>query len=326
MANKKKRLLDFLSGKKSEEGKKIFETWYNSIPEKDHPELEASEETLKDELAKIKSKRTIPFTPDEKTPVSVYWRAAAVTLLVISAGILLYVKRDFFAKEEIAYTEHYVPKGKLLQLELPDGTKVWLNSDTKFRYPKEFGPGMREVYLEGEAFFDVTKDASRPFRILSGGKLTTTVLGTSFNVKAYGADDVNEVAVITGKVSVVHTTSDDRSSEVLLQPGQKAVLIKAQDLLSKEEFTDTDHYTSWRDGKLTFEDTPVDEVISSLSRYYNIEIKLSSGTLKACRVTATFDPMPVEKTMYLLCFTLNAEYTHAGKVYSITGAGCNQNR
>jgi ferric-dicitrate binding protein FerR (iron transport regulator) len=113
---------------------------------------------------------------------------------------------------------------------------------------------------------------------------------------------------------------------VLLQPGQKAVLIKAQDLLSKEEFNDKDHYTSWKEGKLIFEDAPVDQVIASLGRYYNIEIKLSSETLKACRVTATFDPMPLEKVMYLLCFTLNAEYTHTGNKYSISGAGCHQNR
>ncbi|HEY5745658.1 MAG TPA: FecR domain-containing protein [Chryseolinea sp.] len=323
MANKKKGLLDFLSGKKSEEGKKIFETWYNSMPETDHPELEASEETLKQELAKIKGRNIVPLKQDERSAFMLYGKAAAIALLIVSASILLYVNRDVFAKEEITYTEHYVPKGKLLQLTLPDGSQVWLNSDTKFRYPEKFGSGVREVYLEGEAFFDVSKDASKPFRILSGGKLTTTVLGTSFNVKAYGNDDLNEVAVITGKVSVVHTTSDNRSSEVLLQPGQKAVLIKAQDLLSKEEFSDVDHYTAWREGKLIFEDAPVDEVISSLGRYYNIEINLSSETLKGCRVTATFDPMPLEKVMYLLCFTLNAEYTHTGKKYSITGAGCN---
>ncbi|WP_160143725.1 FecR family protein [Chryseolinea soli] len=325
MANKKKGLLDFLSGKKSEEGKKIFETWYNAMPETDHPEFEASEATLKEELAKIKNRGVVPLKQEERSPVMVYWKAAAVALLVVSAGILLYVKRDLFTKEEITYTEHYVPKGKLLQLSLSDGSQVWLNSDTKFRYPETFGSGDREVYLEGEAFFNVSKDPSRPFRIHSGGKLTTTVLGTSFNVKAYRNDDFNEVAVITGKVSVVHTTSDNRSSEVLLQPGQKAVLVKTQDLLSKETFSDVDHYTSWREGKLIFEDAPVADVISSLQRYYNIEINLSSETLKACRVTATFDPMPLEKVMYLLCFTLNAEYTHAGKKYSISGAGCNPN-
>ena len=323
MANKKKGLLDFLSGKKSEEGKKIFETWYNSIPDTDHPELEASEETLKKELARIKKRNVIPLKQDERSPFMMYWKAAAVVLLVVSVGILLYVKRDAFAKEELTYTEHYVPKGKLLKLTLSDGSQVWLNSDTKFRYPEEFGSGDREVYLEGEAFFNVSKDASRPFRIHSGEKLTTTVLGTSFNVKAYGDDDLNEVAVVTGKVSVVHTTSDNRSSEVLLQPGQKAVLIKAQDLLSKEAFSDVDHYTSWREGKLIFEDAPVGEVISSLGRYYNIDIHLSSESLKRCRVTATFDPMPLEKVMYLLCFTLNAEYKHTGKKYTISGAGCN---
>jgi transmembrane sensor len=323
MADKKKRLRDFLSGKESEEGKKIFEAWYNSASETHHPELDASEETLQKELARIKSKNVIPLKQDERNPFQLYWKAAAVALLVISAGIMLYVKRDYFKQEEVALTERYVPKGKLLQLSLSDGTQVWLNADTKFRYPEEFGTGDREVYLEGEAFFDVRKDAARPFRIHSG-KLTTTVLGTSFNVKAYGADDLSEVAVITGKVSVIHTRAGKHSSEVLLQPGQKAILTKGTDLLSKEIFNDRDRYTSWKEGKLIFEDAPVAEVISSLGRYYNIDIQLAQA-LRSCKVTATFDPMPLEKVMYLLCFTLNAEYIHTGNHYSISGAGCNPN-
>lgn len=325
MADKKKRLQDFLSGKESEDGKKIFEAWYNSVPETDHPELNASEETLRNELAKIKSKNKsiVPLEQDGRNSFQLYWKAAAVALLVISAGILLYVNRSSFKQEEIALTEQYVPKGKLLQLSLADGTQVWLNADTKFRYPEKFGTGDREVYLEGEAFFDVKKDAARPFRIHSG-KLTTTVLGTSFNVKAYSADELSEVAVITGKVSVTHMAADQRSSEVLLQPGQKAILTKGTDLLSKETFNDRDRYTSWKEGKLIFEDAPVGEVISSLGRYYNIDIRLAES-LQSCKVTATFDPMPLEKVMYLLCFTLNAEYDHAGNQYSITGAGCNQN-
>jgi transmembrane sensor len=321
MANKKKRLQDFLSGKESEEGKKIFEAWYNSVPETDHPEFNASEETLQKELARIKGKNVLPQKQEAGNSFQLYWKAAAVALLVISAGILLYVKRDSFKQEEVALTERYVPKGKLLQLLLSDGTQVWLNADTKFRYPEKFGTGDREVYLEGEAFFDVHKDAARPFRIHSG-KLTTTVLGTSFNVKAYGADDRNEVAVITGKVSVSHTTADQHSAEVLLQPGQKAVLTKGTGLLSKEIFNDRDRYTAWKEGKLIFEDAPVGEVISSLERYYNINIQLGEA-LGSCKVTATFDPMPLEKVMYLLCFTLNAESVHTGNQYAISGAGCN---
>jgi transmembrane sensor len=323
MANKKKGLQDFLSGKESEEGKKIFEAWYNSVPETDHPELNASEETLQKELARIKSKNVLPLQQDERNPFKLYWKAAAVALLIISAGILLYVKRSSFKQEQVMLTERYVPKGKLLQLSLSDGTQVWLNADTKFRYPEVFGTGDREVYLEGEAFFEVTKDTARPFRIHSG-KLTTTVLGTSFNVKAYGADDLNEVAVITGKVSVIHTTADKHASEVLLQPGQKAVLTKGTNLLSKEAFNDQDRYTSWKEGKLIFENAPVGEVITSLGRYYNIDIQLTEA-LRSCKVTATFDPMPLEKVMYLLCFTLNAEYVHTGNQYSISGAGCNPN-
>jgi transmembrane sensor len=326
MANKKKRLHDFLSGKESEEGKKIFDTWYHSVPEKDNAALHASEETLKDELKKIKQKNSIP-PKQEQRYLFPYWKVAAAALLIISAGILFYSQRKVYnslEQAEISFVKHAVPKGKVLHLSLSDGSQVWLNAETKFQYPEKFSSGDREVYLEGEAFFEVKKDPSRPFKIHSG-KLTTTVLGTSFNIKSYGTDDVNEVAVITGKVSVSRTDADNRSSEVMLQPGQKAVLTKSTGNLSKELFTDMSHYTSWRNGKLIFENTPIDDVVSSLERYYNIEIILESDALQSCRVTATFDPMPLEKAMYLLSYTLSAEYSSAGNIYSIKGAGCKSN-
>lgn len=320
MADKKKELRDFLSGKESEEGKKAFEAWYNSAGDADQPGLKASDETLQKELARIKGKSITVLEHRERNPF-VYWKVAATALLIISAGIALYLKRDSLLREQITFVEQVAPKGKVVHLSLSDGSQVWLNADTKFRYPQKFGSRTREVYLEGEAFFEVSKDASKPFRIHSGS-LTTTVLGTSFNVKAYGTDELQEVAVVTGKVSVVHEDDRQQSSEVLLQPGQKAVLAINKGKLWKEDFSDLEAYTSWKDGKLIFEDIPVDEVISSLGRFYNIDIQLGSEALRSCRVTATFDPMPLEKVMYLLCFTLNAEYTHTGNSYFITGTGC----
>lgn len=319
MADKKKELQDFLSGKESEEGKKAFEAWYNSAEDADQPELKASQETLQNELARIKGKSVTVLEHRERNPF-IYWKAAATALLIISAGIVLYLKRDLLLREQITFVEQYAPKGKVVYLSLSDGSQVWLNADTKFRYPQKFGSRSREVYLEGEAFFEVSKDASKPFRIHSG-PLTTTVLGTSFNVKTYGAGTLQEVAVVTGKVSVAYDVHQ-HSMELLLLPGQKAVLTKNADTLRTEEFSDMEAYTSWREGKLIFEDVPVEEVIASLGRFYNIDIQLGSEALHSCRVTATFDPMPLEKVMYLLCFTLNAEYTQTGNSYFINGAGC----
>ena len=320
MADEKKDLEDFLSGKESEAGKKIFDQWYNSVPEKANPILEASDDVLREELKNIKNPKIVALHSPKKA-YSFYWKAAAVALVVLTTGLFLMVEKLSTHSDAIAFAEHVVPRGKLIHLRMSDGTQIWLNSDSRLRYPKKFNEHNREVYLEGEAFFEVAKDPGRPFRIHSDG-LTTTVLGTSFNVRSYTDDDVREVAVITGNVSVVHTKDDGSSPEINLRPGEKALLMKGKGEFSKLKFIDQDRYTSWTTGKLIFENAPVSEVIRSLQRRYNLEIRLESESLKNCRVTAEFDQLKIERIMYLLSYALNAKYSKTETGYLIQGPGC----
>jgi transmembrane sensor len=322
MADKEKDIKDFLSGKESEEGKKIFDTWYHSFTENRNSELEASEDVLKHELQSIKKRKSTHVIP-LRNDYSIYWKVAAIALIIISAGVWLYIQNNSTVPPDLILAEQIVPRGKMVHLTLSDGTEVWLNADSKFRYPENFSNHSREVYLEGEAFFEVTKDPERPFQIHSDG-LSTTVLGTSFNVRSYSGDDIREVAVITGKVSVVHPDKDSPAEELRLVPGEKALFSKQTGTFTKSNFTDLDQYTSWREGKLSFVNAPLSEVISSLERKYNISINLGSDSMRNCRVTAEFDKLPPERIMYLLCYTLKAEYSANEHGFLIRGQGCNQ--
>lgn len=322
MEDDKKDLEDFLAGKESKNGEKIFDMWYHSVPDGIHSGIEASQDDLKKELEKIKGRKVIPPLSEKKN-YSFYWKAAAVALVIISTGLLLFINKFSASSDSIMLVEQIVPRGKMIHLSLSDGTQVWLNSDTRFRYPKKFNGDEREVYLDGEAFFDVTKDPERPFRIHSK-ELTTTVLGTSFNVRSYNDEDVQEVAVISGKVSVLHTDKN-ASKEIKLVPGEKALLTKNSGELRKLLFADFSAYTSWKDGKLIFENAPVSDVISSLERRYDIEIRLQSKAMENCRVTAEFDRLPVERIMYLLSYTLKGKYSVTDSGYLIQGRGCANN-
>lgn len=319
MEDDKKDLEDFLAGKESENGKKIYETWYHSVPDGVNSGIDLTQDDLKKELAKIKAGKTIPIH-SRKESYAFYWKAAAVALIIISAGLFLFIKNFSAHSGNIVLVEQIVPRGKMIHLSMSDGTQVWLNSDSRFRYPRKFSAGNREVYLEGEAFFDVAKDPKRPFRIHSQD-LTTTVLGTSFNLRSYGSEDMQEVAVISGKVSVIHSDTNT-SQEIKLLPGEKAQLTKNSGELSKLMFVDYNRYTSWKDGKLIFENTPVSDVISSLERRYDIDIELGSKAMENCRVTAEFDRLPVERIMYLLCYTLKGKYSVTNSGYLIQGHGC----
>lgn len=319
MADDKKDLEDFLGGKESENGKKIFETWYHSVPDGVNSGIEASQDDLKKELANIKGRKIIPIH-SRKGNYAFYWKAAAVALIIISTGLLLFIKNFSARSGDVVLVEQIVPKGKMIHLSMSDGTQVWLNSDSRFRYPRKFNAVNREVYLEGEAFFDVARDVNRPFRIHSKD-LTTTVLGTSFNVRSYAGEDIQEVAVISGKVSVIHSAINT-SKEVKLLPGEKALLTKTNGELSKLMFADYNRYTSWKYGRLIFENTPVSDVIASLERRYDIDIELGSKAMENCRVTAEFDRLPVERIMYLLCYTLQGKYSVTNSGYLIQGHGC----
>lgn len=167
------------------------------------------------------------------------------------------------------------PRGKDFEVVLSDGTVVLLNADSKLIFPKHFVGNNRKVRLEGEAYFKVTKNKHLPF-IVETDKVSTKVLGTEFNLKAYPHSPAN-VTLITGSVAV-----NSNGKEILLKPGQNAEVDSnhAFDVTT----VDTECYTQWKDGYFYFDNVPLIDVVRELGRWYNINIEIRDNSLMSYRL------------------------------------------
>lgn len=196
----------------------------------------------------------------------------AATILLLIGGTFMY---DAYKMEKLSQTFQCirVPAGNRTNLILPDGTEVWLNANTSLRYPVAFSKKSREVILDGEAYFDVTK-SKKPF-VVKTDKYNVEVLGTTFDVESYSDSPVFKTALFTGKVKLY---SEGRLEEALyLNPGQTAQQIG--DTLQVSFTADVNLYR-WREGLIYIEDKSFDEIMSVFEKYYNVQIKIENNELK----------------------------------------------
>ena len=175
-----------------------------------------------------------------------------------------------------------IPKGGEYELILPDGTHVWINSDTKLTFPVAFDSNKREVTLAGEAYFDVTKDPKRPFMVKTAN-IEIKVLGTQFNVQAYPDDNKIETTLCEGSVNVT-----DGELGVTLTPSQQAVYSKVTQALTTRK-VDVRLYTAWKEGLFVFENKPLEEIMNTLSRWYNINVFYSNQAVKSYHFTGDLE-------------------------------------
>ena len=188
--------------------------------------------------------------------------------------------------KELVYNELSVPYGERFELILSDNTKIHLNAGTTLKYPVQFIQGQnRQVYLKGEAYFNVAKDSLHPF-IVNTESVDVQVLGTRFNISSYSEDSTINTVLVEGSVKVTPETQE--SNSILLEPNHKASWNKQSNLITTEK-VDTEVYTGWITGKLIFKNTPFSEIQRKLERHYNVAITNENETLKLERFDATFD-------------------------------------
>jgi ferric-dicitrate binding protein FerR (iron transport regulator) len=258
--------------------------------------------------------------------------AASITLILgaawwfINKNPLNTISLDnIISKEQKAI--HFNNGTKAIIFELSDGSKITLEPQSELHYGNEFGKEKREVFLNGEAFFEVTKDPQRPFLIYTG-KLVTKVVGTSFSIKAYEKDNDISVDVRSGKVTVYRQDSKSKNSkslstEIVLIPNQKAVFEKEQELLVKTLVDKPIRLnTIPENASLVFSETKVSDIFSRLEGIYGVKIGFDKDVFNKCTVTASFQTETLYEKLALICEIIQAKYEIVDGEIMIYGKGC----
>lgn len=189
--------------------------------------------------------------------------------VVLTNGQLAYAPAENIAGE-IAFNRISTPRGRQFQVALPDGTQVWLNAASSIRYPTVFSGKERQVEVTGEAYFEVAKNISMPFRVNVNSKAEITVLGTHFNVNAYDNEKAIATTLLEGSVRV---SSGGHAQDVILRPGEQARVANAATAGIKViANADIDKTIAWKNGLFHFEGATLAEIMRQLERWYDIEV------------------------------------------------------
>jgi len=221
-----------------------------------------------------------------------------IPLLAVGTLYFLLIMRPGMINN-MSMVEKYNPKGQRTELFLPDGSRVWLNAETKIIYPEKFIGNYRTVHLEGEAFFDVIKNPKKPF-IVKTNKLDIEVLGTSFNVRAYAEDKIVETTLVTGKVSVKRfNPKTKKTQKAILTPNHQAVFYKDQERFVLDQ-VDVKNYTLWRNGIIVFDNEPFERMVNVLERWYDVDFVIDEKVNSKYNYTMTITEESLEEVLQLI--------------------------
>lgn len=227
--------------------------------------------------------------------------AAAVAVLLLSFGAYKLLNKNTSASAYAALKQLHTPSRITSHLILADGTQVTLNSESNIKYPATFEGKTREVYLNGEAYFDVKHDAQHPF-IVHTSKFNIRVLGTAFNVKSYDNDGVKEATLIRGSISV--TFPNKPNTAVMLKPTDKLVMQNDRYQLTKQTYYNQPGgdivETAWLNNKLSFKNQPFDQLANTLARRFGTAIKFDNNNLKNFTFTGDYDKEDLNQVLLSL--------------------------
>ncbi|MCG8583045.1 MAG: FecR domain-containing protein [Bacteroidales bacterium] len=189
-----------------------------------------------------------------------------------SLGADYSVEQDKLSSQ-LRYNTMITSRGREFNLTLEDGTKVWMNAESQLRYPERFIGNTREVYVEGEVYFEVAKDKNRPFFVNFNEK-RIRVLGTEFNVRCYNDEQADVVTLVEGSIAL-----DAMQESVILTPDQQAIIAQNADQIDVND-VDANIYAAWKDGKFVYNNAQLETIMKDLSRWYQLNIFYQNEIMK----------------------------------------------
>ena len=243
---------------------------------------------------------------------STFMRLAGVMLiLVVALAVYFNLREKTPGHTPVKYITKENPRGQKSQISLPDGTVLWLNSESRIRYPERFTTTHRVVDLEGEAFFEVASEPDRPFTV-SMGNLEVMALGTSFNISAFPGDKNIAVSLVAGKVLVKESIRDDDHQkryfeEIELVPGEK-LLYYFEDFSVQKGYYDFKTDIIWKDGTIYFDNASYEEVKMKLERWFNVKLVVRNGVGKPWHFSGEFERESLDRILTRIGFVKNFEF------------------
>lgn len=238
--------------------------------------------------------------------VKVWQVVAAVILIPVVALSLWGLLSD--KKEKVQMMEVHSNPGIVSVVNLPDGSKVWLNAESSLSYPSAFTSENRTVELKGEGYFEVLENKKKPFIVKIAPSYTVEVLGTSFNISAYESDDVIETTLVEGVVKLhLGQGGVNRKSSQLLNPNEKATINRLNGNLTIDVL-DVSNETAWLQGELVFRNEPMSEVIKVLGRHFNVDFQIRDKEVLTSVITARFTDEQLPQVMEFLKFASDIDY------------------
>lgn len=320
----------YLNKQCSEHERALVDAWYQNLKIDSGETFSASDEEVLYERIQlqISDSKNIPKT--RILPARKLWYYAAAA--VIGLGIFFTYDTQQKTRKILAETNSIDSslvtfrnnEKRIIRYNLPDHSIVWLQPGAFVTHPYSFASKInREINFQGEAFFDVARDARHPF-IIHCGKLKTEVLGTSFNVKANENESSYKVSVVTGSVAVSKQNPDHKTETVVLKPKQQAVFEKITnrmtvDVSQSNEIIDE----NWQSVSLVFDETPMSEVADRLQNTFRIKIEFANPAIKKCRLKVDFNNQKLPEILGMIETLLGTTYEIDGEKVILKGEGCN---
>lgn len=321
----KKHILRIVKGEGTEEERKLF---FEQL---------ASDQELADEYSKVKNSFTInslPNTPDPRSFLKPKTkRLKLFTIITRVAAVLFIPLMGYFTYNVLTNTkiddtpsiyrfgtgvQYVVNPGIKASLTLPDSTRVWLNSESYLNIPTDFSEDNRIVMLSGEGYFEVKSNQHSPFIINTHANIKVKVTGTKFNLSCYENDPNMKISLLNGSLDLIKN-----DKEIIAVKPQEQVIIEYSSLKDLHEpEADIDYAIAWKEGFLRFNNTPMDEVLRKLERWFGVDITVQDSRILKHLFTADFESESLTQVLELMKITANIHYeileSNKVKLYTLT--------